>query len=81
MKIGRSLALVAMLALAGCTSNPAERPVHTEYNKNTAFHEWETYRFASDGKGADYTRYPRYEKMTVAALEGVSPARPGRTAL
>jgi hypothetical protein len=75
MKMGRSLALVTMLALAGCTSNPAERPVHTEYNKNIAFQEWGTFRFASDGKGADYTRYPRYERMTLTALEEELKAR------
>lgn len=69
MMAGRSIALVAMLALAGCTSAPAERSVHTEYDETTAFHEWETYRFASDSKGSDYTRYPRYEKMALVALE------------
>jgi hypothetical protein len=75
MKICRSVAFVALLALAGCSSTPAERSVHTEYNKNTAFQEWKTYRFASDGKGADYTRYPRYEKMARIALEEEMKAR------
>ncbi|MGD9253300.1 MAG: DUF4136 domain-containing protein [Holophagae bacterium] len=75
MKPGRSLALVAILALAGCAAAPAERPVRTEYSRNTAFQEWRTYRFASDGKGADYTRYPRYERMTLGALEEEMKAR------
>jgi hypothetical protein len=75
MMVGRSVALVAMLALVGCTSNPAERSVRTEYDQSTAFQEWKTYRFASDGKGADYTRYPRYEKMVHLALEEELKAR------
>jgi hypothetical protein len=75
MMAGRSVVLVVMLALAGCASNPAERRVRTDFDPGTAFQEWETYRFASDGKGADYTRYPRYEKMTVAALEEELKAR------
>lgn len=66
---GRSIALVALLVFAGCTSTPAERRVHTEYDQDALFQDWKTYRFASDSKGADYTRYPRYEKMTLVALE------------
>jgi hypothetical protein len=71
----RSIVIVVMLALVGCTSNPAERSVRTNYDQGTAFQEWETYRFASDGKGADYTRYPRYEKMALVALEEELKAR------
>ena len=70
-----SVALAAALLLVGCASTTAELPVRTEYNRNTAFHEWKTYRFASDAKGADYTRYPRYERMTHDALEEELAAR------
>ncbi len=70
-----SVALVAVLLLAGCTSTTAELPVRTEYSKTTAFHEWKTFRFASDGKGADYQRYPRFEKMVQQALEEELAAR------
>jgi hypothetical protein len=61
--------------LAGCTSTAAELPVRTEYSKTSAFHEWKTFRFASDSKTADYTRYPRYEKMVQQALEEELTAR------
>ena len=68
--MGRILVVVvAALLLAGCASSSAELPVRAEYSKSTAFHEWKTYRFASDNKDADYTRYPRYEKMAQQALE------------
>jgi len=70
-----SVAFVAVLLLAGCTSTTAELPVRSEYSKTTAFHEWKTFRFASDSKGADYTRYPRFEKMAQQALEEELTAR------
>jgi hypothetical protein len=69
------VALVAVVVLAGCTSTAAELPVRTEYSKTSAFHEWKTFRFASDSKTADYTRYPRYEKMVQQALEEELTAR------
>lgn len=70
-----SVAFVAVLLLAGCTSSTADLPVRSEYSKTTAFHDWKTFRFASDSKGADYTRYPRFEKMTQQALEEELTAR------
>ncbi len=70
-----SVALAAVVLLVGCTSTTAELPVRSEYSKTTAFHEWKTFRFASDSKGADYTRYPRFERMAQEALEEELKAR------
>ena len=70
-----TLACVAVLVLAGCTSTTAELPVRVEYTKTTAFHEWKTFRFASDSKGTDHTRYPRYERMAQQATEEELAAR------
>ena len=70
-----SVALAAVVLLVGCASTTRELPVRSEYSKNTAFQEWTTFRFASDTKGTDYTRYPRYERMTQAALEEELTAR------
>jgi hypothetical protein len=75
MKATVSVALVAVLALAGCTSTTSQLPVRTEYNKTTAFHEWKSFRFASDSKRTDYQRYPRFERMAQQALEDELTAR------
>ncbi|MFC2144188.1 DUF4136 domain-containing protein [Acidobacteriota bacterium] len=67
---GRILvALVAVLALAGCTSTTSNLPVRTDYSKTTAFQEWKNFRFASDSTRSDYQRYPRFERMAQQALE------------
>jgi hypothetical protein len=63
------VALVAVLALAGCTSTTSNLPVRTDYSKTTAFHEWKSFRFASESKTTDYQRYPRFERMAQQALE------------
>ena len=70
-----SAALVAVLMLAACTSTPSKLPVRTEYDKDTPIHEWKSFRFASDGKGSDYQRYPRFERMAREALERELTAR------
>ena len=69
MKTGTLVSLIAALALAGCTSTTSNLPVRTDYSKTTAFHEWKSFRFASDSKSADYQRYPRFERMAQQALE------------
>lgn len=56
-------ALAVAGGLAGCSSATSDLPVRTEYDQSTAFHEWKTFRLASDGHGADSRRYPRYEEM------------------
>jgi len=70
MKMTRKMvAVVAVLAIAGCTSTTSNLPVRTDYSKTTAFHKWKSFRFASDSKRADYQRYPRLERMAQQALE------------
>jgi len=69
MKTRKSVALVAVLALLGCTSTTSNLPVRTDYSKTTAFHEWKGFRFASDNRQADYQRYPRFERMAQQAIE------------
>ena len=66
---------VAAVLLAGACSSTSESPVRVEYTETTPFLEWKTFRFASDSKGADYTRYPKYEKMVRTALEEELTAR------
>jgi len=63
------LTLAAVFAFLGCGSTTAELPVRSEYSETTDFSGWKTFRFASDGKGADYTRYPKYERNAQQALE------------
>jgi len=75
MKTSISVALVAVLVLAGCTSTTSKLPVRTDYSKTAAFHEWKSFRFASDSKGTDYHRYPRFERMAQQALEKELTAR------
>jgi hypothetical protein len=60
MKTSISVALVAVLVLAGCTSTTSKLPVRTDYSKTAAFHEWTSFRFASDSKGTDYHRGSRW---------------------
>lgn len=60
---------VAILLLAGCSSTTAELPVRTEYDRATDFHDWKTFRFASESGGSDHTRYPAFERMVQEALE------------
>jgi hypothetical protein len=69
MKTRILVAFVAVLALFGCTSTTSNLPVRTDYSKTTAFHEWKSFRFASDGTHTDYRRYPRFERMAQQALE------------
>jgi hypothetical protein len=69
------LALFAALLIAGCGTTTAELPVRVEYSKTTSFHEWKSFRFASDATDTDHTRYPKYEKMARTALEEELTAR------
>ena len=70
MRARLSIAFIAVLLIAGCNStSTTDRQVRSQYDKSTAFHNWKTYRFASDSKGGDHTRYPRYERMTQESLE------------
>ena len=73
-RISVPLAMVAVLLLAGCSTTTAERTVRTKYDKASTFQEWKTYRFSTDGtsKGSNY---PKYEKMTLQALEEELTAR------
>ena len=66
---------VAAVLLAGACSSTSELPVRVEYTKTTPFLEWKTFRFASDSKDADYTRYLPAEKMVRTALEEELTAR------
>jgi hypothetical protein len=76
MKMTRKMvAVVAVLAIAGCTSTTSNLPVRTDYSKTTAFQEWKNFRFASDSERADYQRYPRFERMAQQALEEELTAR------
>ena len=63
------LTLIAVFALLGCGSTTAELPVRTDYVKTANFQDWKTFRFASDSKGTDHTRYPKYERHAQQALE------------
>ena len=75
MKATTAVAVVAVLALAGCTSTTSNLPVRTEYSKSTAFHEWKSFRFALDSGRSEYQRYPRFERMAQQALEDELTAR------
>jgi hypothetical protein len=75
MKTRTVVALIAVLALAGCTSTTSNLPVRTDYSKTAAFHEWDSFRFASDSKHTEYQRYPRLERMAQQALEEELTAR------
>ncbi len=75
MKATVSVALIAVLALAGCTSTTSNLPVRTEYSRATAFQEWKSFRFALDSGPTDYQRYPRFERMAQQALEEELTAR------
>jgi hypothetical protein len=75
MKTTIAVALVAVLALAGCTSTTSNLPVRTEYSKTTAFNEWKNFRFALNSGRTDYQRYPRFERMAQQALEEELTAR------
>jgi hypothetical protein len=70
-----SAVLIAAFVLAACTSTTSRLPVRTEYNEETPFHEWKSFRFSSDTKGNDYQRYPRFERMAQQALERELTAR------
>jgi hypothetical protein len=69
MMAKNAVACLVALLVAGCTSTTSRLPVRTDYSRDTAFHEWKSFRFASDSKGADYQRYPRFERMAQQALE------------
>ena len=69
MRTSISFAVIAFLALAGCTSTTSKLPVRTDYSKTTAFSDWKNFRFASDSERSDYQRYPRFERMAQQALE------------
>jgi len=73
-RISVPLAMVAVLLLAGCSTTTAERAVRTDYTKATTFQEWKTYRFSSEGT-SEGSNYPKYEKMTLQALEEELTAR------
>jgi hypothetical protein len=69
-----TLAIVAVLSLAGCETATADRPVRSEYQKTTNFQEWETFRFSTEG-GTGASKYPKYEQMILQALEEELTAR------
>lgn len=69
MRTSISVAVIAFLALAGCTSTTSNLPVRTDYSKTTAFSDWKSFRFASESQRSDYQRYPRFERMAQLALE------------
>jgi hypothetical protein len=69
IRIAIPLTLAAVLAFLACGSTTAELPVRSEYDKTADFSGWNTFRFASDGKDADHTRYPKYERHAQQALE------------
>ncbi len=62
------LVCVAILLMACCGSTTAELPVRTEYDRAADFHDWKTFRFASESGSADHTRYPGFERMVQEAL-------------
>jgi hypothetical protein len=75
MTIRVSAVLTSVLVLTACASTTSRLPVRTEYNKETPFHEWKSFRFSSNTKGSDYQRYPRFERMAQEALERELTAR------
>ena len=75
MKTRAAVVIVASLVFVGCTSTTSQLPVRTDYSKTTAFHEWKSFRFASDSRQSDYQRYPRFERMAQQALENELTAR------
>ncbi len=74
-KLAVSLTLLAVLIVSGCGSTAAEMPIRVEYNKDASYHEWKTFRFTSENRGGDYTRYPKFESMAQQALEEELTAR------
>ncbi len=74
-KLAGPLTLLAVLIISGCGSTAAEMPIRVEYSKVTPFHEWKTFRFTSENRGGDYTRYPKFESMAQQALEEELTAR------
>ena len=67
MKTRIMVTLVAVLALAGCTSTTSHLPVRTDYSKTTAFSDWKNFRFTSESERSDYQRYPRFERLAQQA--------------
>jgi hypothetical protein len=65
---GVLLAVAAALLIAGCGSSTIDLPVRTEYDRDTPFPEWKTFRLSSDGHDTDSMRYPRYEEMVRRAV-------------
>lgn len=74
-RIAIPLALLGVLVISGCGSTAAELPVRVEFSKTTAFQEWKTFRFSSENREGDYTRYPKFESMAQQALEEELTAR------
>lgn len=75
MKTRVWVTLFSALVLAGCMSTTSNLPVRTDYSRTTPFHEWKSFRFASDSRHTDYQRYPRFERMAQQALEDELTAR------
>lgn len=69
MRTSISVAVIAFLALSGCTSTTSNLPVRTDYSKAATFSDWQSFRFASISERSDYQRYPRFERMAQEALE------------
>ncbi len=65
------ITVVAVLVV-GCstsTKSTARLQVYTEHDEATDFSAWKTFRLTSaQTEEADYTRYPRYEKLVRSAL-------------
>ena len=74
-KLAVPLTLLAVLMASGCGSTAAEMPMRIEYSKTTSFHEWKTFRFTSENREGDYTRYPKFDDMAQQALEEELTAR------
>ena len=67
---GKAVLLTALAVLvgSGCGSTTAELPVRTEFDKNTNFQSWKTFRFSDAGSSGSDSSYPKYEQLIQNAL-------------
>ena len=63
-----SIFALAVLAGGGCGSTTAELPVRTDFDKDTEFQTWKTFRFSDAHQGGGNSIYPKYQQLIQNAL-------------
>ena len=58
----------AMVTFGGCKSTTAELPVRTDFDRDTDFQGWKTFRFSFEHSSRSESVYPKYEQMIQKAL-------------